>query len=545
MPPTGLVILIMASLGLYSCFQHFYQTNSKNAADSAELRDLVNTDKYFILHTDANAYAFSNPTVSNDTIKGDIAPLPLPHQQYLAPRFQERNRFRGKNRSVVLYEVHLYTHDPIDAGHASIPVKDIFRLDAYSLDKTATNTSKVFSIVGVTLGTALVVGLVIAATTGTSSSNAYASSGGGTTCSPKVYLAGNNTRQLAGVLYSGAIFAPLERTDYLPLPETRADDEQLHLQVQTAANEELYIHDVSLLRITHPSGTNVLADRHGRIWSYSHPIAPDHASIGDQRDVLPDIAADDQQYYGFTNHPEGQPNSDIVLDFKKPKHARSGRLIVKARNSLWGAYVFKGFKALYGEYYQTLLQVKDKADKQKLLQCELDQSMPLSVSVQHAGEWTPADFFYTTGNDAPRYMIMDLDLTGLETEDHVSIRLQTAFQFWDLDYAAMDYSKDLPTETARIPVSALDTPTHITDKDTLHLDFNIAHTPRPGYADSYFLVGAGYYHDNTRYPGKPQLDKLGAFSSKGAFDKFSRQQFEEMLAAIRTPANTDANHHLN
>ena len=65
------------------------------------------------------------------------------------------------------------------------------------------------------------------------------------------------------------------------------------------------------------------------------------------------------------------------------------------------------------------------------------------------------------------------------------------------------------------------------------MEFAVSPATDKGLANSYFLVGTGYYHDLTKYEGKRQLFELATFSQKGAFDKFSRKTFDDALSIIK------------
>ena len=150
--------------------------------------------------------------------------------------------------------------------------------------------------------------------------------------------------------------------------------------------------------------------------------------------------------------PTNQMNggSSVVLDFTKPLDATSGKLIVRGKNSNWAFYVFSEFKKLYGNYYQSFLLKKDKENSSRVLQCEINQSLPLMVSVNNGKGWKVVDYFFTPGNAASRDMIMQLDLNNFKNQDHIQIKLQTVYRFWDIDYAAIDFSNDLPVSVSYI-----------------------------------------------------------------------------------------------
>jgi hypothetical protein len=127
--------------------------------------------------------------------------------------------------------------------------------------------------------------------------------------------------------------------------------------------------------------------------------------------------------------------------------------------------------------------------------------------------------------------------------------------FWDLDYAGMDFSENLPFRTTWLSANEIyksDNTSqlkelnqrdkiyaHITDKEQLNMEFTVQAADGPRSINTYFLAGTGYYHENSHYIGKPQLNELVTFSGKGAFDKFSRKNFEELLYILKNSSNKD------
>jgi hypothetical protein len=189
--------------------------------------------------------------------------------------------------------------------------------------------------------------------------------------------------------------------------------------------------------------------------------------------------------------------------------------------------------------------MKDKADPQKLLQCELDQSLPLLVSIKKSDGWKPVDYFFTPGNLAGRNMIMEIDLADYKDSDRVQLKLETAFMFWEIDYAAMDFSDHNSFSTTDITPYNLVKTGHtaqladpaqqditLNDHEELSIDFLLKKNT-PGIISSCFFVGSGYYHDNTLYKGKPDTQTIAAFTQKGGFDKYSRQVFEVLQSAFK------------
>ncbi|HEY2347661.1 MAG TPA: hypothetical protein VGH64_01535, partial [Puia sp.] len=505
-------------------------------------------------------FAISHLKVSNEVLEADPGPLLSEHTAYLNPARPDHNRYPVNFQDVVLYEVHLYSQSPInDSGHLSIPLKNFDRIDIYQLDKKSTNKSTAGSIVGITLTTAAAVGIIVAIADASKSDPTPAPSPSTTpsniSCSPQVYLADNDHTELQGTLYSGALYASLERTDYLPLHMSQPDADNLQITVQGKKEEDIFVHDIHLMQVTHTDKEQALIDRKGQILIYADPVSPEKADIGGHANASREILARDGKYYSFTNHSKGENSSDIILDFKKPTGISTGKLIVNAKNSRWSYYLFSQFKSLYGDSYPGLLQRKDKADPKKVLQCELDQSLPLLVSVKDRGGWKFVDYFPTSGNTRDRDMIMNLDLSEFSSSDHVQIRLQTTFMFWDLDYAGMDFSQENSFQTAILPVSKQYTENPGTDPavrvpddqssieinggEQLRMEFANQRKAGNGLKNSYFLVGTGYYHDNTAFEGKPRYAELIRFAGKGAFDKYSRETFANLVKNLRDQSKTE------
>lgn len=550
---TMCLLFVLAAFSLSSCFSHYYKTNTEQTTDSERLQRLVNEKKYFILHRGNQYFGINNIRIENDQLNGDIEYLPAIHQKHLHPKKETRNRFHAMYSNIVKFEVHLYTNDSLkDVAHISIPVKDFYQMDVYELDKEATEQARVLSIIGITVGVAAAVVVIVSTVnainnlgSGDSWNTGNGSSGTETsTCSPQLYNSDGVTKSLTGILFSGAVFAPLQRTDYMPLPAPSAGN-QYHLQIKGGANEYLYIKQAKLLQVQHKANDRVLVDCHGNVLLYAAPLPPYNASTGETQEIKKTISIRDEKYYSFTNAVPGQQSSTLILDFKKPAGAGSGRLILTARNTAWALYVFKKYKSLYGENYTMLSSIKDKADPQKLMQCELDQSLPLLVSIKTRDGWKPADYFLTPGNLAARDMIMEIDLSDNKDSDHVELKLETAFMFWEIDYAAMDFSGQHSfTATGISPynlvkqgqseqlVNQTNQDIMLNDDEELNVDF-LQDKNMPGMISSCFFVGSGYYHDKTQYKGKPDAQTLAAFSQKGSFDKFSRQSFGILQSACR------------
>ena len=545
-------VCIGGLLAIQGCFPQYYQTNTVYQVNGDSLRSLTKENKYFVFHANNYEYALKDIKVNDSSIEGNLDSIMAEHGEYLHPRATIKNPFPSENAEFVLDEVHLYADPSITySSPVNIPFKDLRRMDVYGLDVKNTNKARTRGTVGAALIIVGTIGITIAAIEVhneledfNNSANAAAKS---ISCSPQVFVEGEKKAIRSGTLCSGAIYASLEREDWLPVMLNPNSDGLAQVMIKGAKNEELQFDNLRLIQLTHRQDGKVLIDRHGKMLTISNTVMPSSASIGNGIDQLKKVSFPDKNYYSFNNHPANGLSGDLIMDFKKPVGAGSGKLLISAKNSAWAYYVFNQYKRLYGEYYNDLIRKKDSADPAKVMQCELDQYLPILVSIRKGTEWKYLDFFPTSGTTEPRDLVMNLDLSGLEQNDHVQVRLQTAYLFWDLDYAAMDFSPErksaakiieplmtvIRDESGTFREAACQNG-HISfsDREELIMEYRINPTIENGMRTSYFLAGKGYYHDQTHYPGKPNLAEIARFSGKGAFDRYSRKKMEELQAVF-------------
>jgi hypothetical protein len=523
------VLLLLLAVAGSGCFFKYYRTGTTNKIDAQTIQNLQEAKKNFILHTPNGAFLMDSVRINNDIMRAGLSNVPTNYEIYLNPNQDKANRFKNEDRAEVLAEVHLFTHHQPDSGtQAVLNIHDFYRMDVYTFDKKATTKSTIGSIFIMLGAVAVAVGIFTFLTE----------------CNcPQVYACQGDQCQFKGGLYSGAISKSLERTDYMPLSNPMLSGNKIQLKILSVDEEEQVINQVGLLQVDHAVGTHVLLDRHGIPFVYGQPLAPESVVAGKEKDIMQAVSVADGHNYSFTNNAGDGQSSDIMLDFKKPIGASSGRLILRAKNSAWSGYLMRDFKALFGNQFTAWTAKKDMADPQEMVKWQLEQSLPMIVSVKKGKDWNYLDYFSTPGNTAPRDMIMNLDLSEFVNEDHVRVRLQTAFMFWDLDYAGMDFSQPAEYQSAFLSAKKMMKSdgrsqehllqgkdalyTHMLPKEDLELEFEVQSPKQSNDESSYFLVGGGYYHYQKNYEGKPNMSELSAFLKEGAFDHFSRKKFEE------------------
>ncbi|MEP6673862.1 MAG: hypothetical protein ABJA78_01860 [Ferruginibacter sp.] len=522
-----LLLIVAFALTVSSCYQHYFKTHTQQKADTDMLQKLQSANKYFIVHFKTGVAGLTNLSIKNNTIEADIVTLGEDHLKYLNPETSRTNRVKKNDKNAALMEVHLYTNEEKkDNGRLSLPLSSVNRVDVYEFDKSATNANHIISTVGVVIASVAVVTLIAVAIA----------------CNcPQIYVNNNGQYQFNGGMYSGAVYSSLERTDYMPLGSLQPTDNMLNLKIGNAPNEEQFINSVQLLKVDHPVGSKVMVDRHGNIFSYKDPQLPISVLAGTD-DVKEILRQTDQNYYSFNNNQGKKDFSNVILSFKKPANAAKAKLLIHGKNSDWSGYIYKEFNSLFGEGMSQWKKQEDKADPKVMEQWQKDQAMPVMVYVQNGNNWNYADYFAMTGNTASRDLVMELDLSNIK-EETINIKLETVYRFWDLDYAAIDFSdNEIQSSSYMDPVKAsLADATdeknnlllkdrqycHLTGADAINLQFGPA-VVHDKISSTWFLVSSGYYHSLEEYEGKPKLMELMKFKNKGTFNAFSKSKYQHV-----------------
>ena len=535
--------VLISIMGLSSCFLNFYRTNSKPSISTTTVSKLSSENRYFIIHFANSTNGLENVSANNDSIYGTIVPLTPEHSKNLYPEATNpKNRVKARDKKNTLMEVHLYTNAELkntDSVFAA-NISSFNRADVYELNKSATTTNHIISTVGIVTVSTVIIGLIVLAIT----------------CNcPQVYMENNGAYNFTSGLYSGAVYSTLERTDYLPLSTVPYNAKDISFKIANAKNEEQFINKVELLQVTHSANTNVLADRHGDIYSYEKTIAPVSAFTDDKNDIKKALTQTDEQYYSFDNNANKNGFSDVRLIFDKPANTTDAKLVIHARNTYWGGLLHKEFINLFGDDFEKWRAKQESANPKDLEKWQTEQALPLMVYIKTNDGWKFIDYFQLIGNTASRDMIMHIDTKNI-TGDKIELKLETAYRFWDLDFAGIDYSNN-ENFTAKViePTEAIKSDNTNEQQTLLNNDKNYVHLINDEFVSlkyafpqtvnyteaSYFLISGGYYHSLEKITGKADYNALMKFKKQGAFDKFSREKYKEAQDVAAVMKSLDNN----
>jgi hypothetical protein len=349
-----------------------------------------------------------------------------------------------------------------------------------------------------------------------------------------------------GEAYGGAIFAPAERNDYMPLPGIEPENNLYRLKISNELKERQYTNLAELWLAQHPTNTRVLLDQRGQVQTLTDPRPPVQAHTRSGADCTAQLLATDHNQHLFNEDAPGNAPNELVLTFTKPAGVRQGKLVLHAQNSLWLDYLYGAFIEKFGTYYNTWAAQQRTLPAETNRQWGLDQSIPLKVYVEAGRGWQLVETIQTVGPLASRDLVVPISFAP-DAGRKVRVKLECGFMFWEVDYAALDYSPNTPVqlENCRL-ASALtergaDARAQLASDDADYLKqlrpgTAVALTyesrlPKPDAKTSRtaFLRTKGYYEHIREFEGLPQVAELYTFRKPGRFVEFSKERYREAL----------------
>ena len=499
--------------------------------------NMLAESKRFVVHQGPATWELRNPHLNGEVLEGTQQPLSAPVMPYgVGPKKGYSPRYQLKDKSVVLNIVHIYVSD-VQAGsedRVSIPFAAIRQIDLLEKDSGKTTASYVFGTLGAVAGTFVVLAVIVALTK--------------SSC-PFVYAYDGHEYRFVGEAYGGAIFAPAERNDYLPLPAIEPENSQYRLKISNELKERQYTNLAELWVVQHAAATQVLLDQRGRVQTLAAPLPPTLARTPGGHDCTAQLQATDHQAVLFDEDLPGSTPNEVVLTFAKPAAARHGKLVLHAQNSLWLDYLYGAFIEKFGTAYNPWAAQQKTQSAAINRQWTLDQHIPLKVYVEAGHGWQLAETIPTVGPLASRDLVVPLDF-GAAPAGQVRVKLECGFMFWEVDYAALDCSPNGPVQLEKCRLSSAitergaDARAQLAADDTLYLS-----QPRPGATVSLtyeselpavaagtrhtvFLRTKGYYEHIRDFPGLPNLPELYGFKKPGRFVEFSKEKYRAATQEI-------------
>lgn len=508
-------------------------TTSDNFAD--QYKSINKKQRYVIIHSGNNIWHLNNLIVNEDKKEMtatllEVAPAHLlyPLKENIKSRSYKKSKSFGKT-----LEIHFYTNENIIGNSYSevvIPFSNINRIEVYEPD----SGKAILSVLGFTVSTLALIAIIIAATK--------------SSC-PFLYTKNGDSFAFTGELYPGAILPNLERIDYIPLSNFTAQNDEYELKI---TNELLEIQRTDLAQLVvlnHPENIDFLLDQNGKPHSISKKESPKQILINDYPTRIENSLKKDSISFLFnTEKSSDNERNNISLTFDNNTKSKQAKLVLSAKNSLWLDLVYGKFNEQFGSYFKRFQKKQHKVSAEKNIQWRNEQDIPLSVYVKSNKEWNLVERINPVGPMAFRDLIIPINLEKIQSKK-IEIKLECGFMFWEIDYVAIDFSTDIPSDPQFInPLSAIDenglNVTHLLDNEDKNylIQPNIGNEvvikyrvepPKNKEKQTVFLKNKGYYEYIRDYKGIPNFAKLKTFKNKGALSKYSKEEYSRFMK----PAN--------
>ncbi|WP_190242622.1 hypothetical protein [Hymenobacter lapidiphilus] len=531
-------LLLVALLPLHLSCSYYY---TRNQAVTAPTLTTLADSKVFVVHQGAETWQLVSPRFNGEVLEGvKAAPYMQLAQHSQPPVGGTSARYNVLDKNVVLNVVHLYIseHQESPGQLVRIPLAAVQRLDLVEKDTGRTTASYLLVGLGIAAAVFVIVGIIALLLK--------------SSC-PFVYAYDGQNYHFVGEAYGGAIFAPLERDDYLPLPGIEPQSQQYRLKLTNELRERQYTNLAELWVVAHPANTQVLLDQHGGVHTVARPQLAISAVSLAGADCAQQLAAADHNAFLFNEELAGTAVRNITLAFARPAAARTAKLVLRAKNSLWLDYLYGEFAKKFGSYYTHWASREKQLPAATINQWMRDQGMPLKVYVATTQGWRLVENIPLVGPLAARDLVVPLDLTNVPPGP-VRVKLEAGFMFWEVDYAALDATPDQPFTLEKCrPQTALDE--HGLDQagNLAADDAQYLQQPHPGMevtlsyqsrleapttqpGRSVFLRTKGYYEHIRHYEGLPNLPELYGFRKPGRFMEFSQERYYETARQLNLTA---------
>jgi hypothetical protein len=490
------------------------------------LKDIGELNKYFLIHDHDNTWVLSNISVDSINLYGALELVDEENIYYA----DKRGYRYHKDEKEILNEVHFYFNEEapkLNSATTIIPLSAIKEIRIIEKNTGKTVASYVFTTLGTLMGVFVIVMTIIILTK--------------SSC-PYIYVDDGEGFVFQGETFGGAIAQNLERDDYLPLPSIQMKEGIYRLRVNNELKERQYTDVAELIIVNHSEEQEVLLDKYGQAQLIEELHTSRQATSLDGTNIQSVLEKKDNEVFLF-NHQMVSKNG-AILKFNKPSKAALGKLVFKAKNTLWFDYMFGEFLEKFGMSFDKWMNKQAQLLPSERLEKILENDFPLSVYVKRDNEWQLVDYLYTVGPLANRDFVIPIDLSGISGNE-VEIKMETGFMFWELDFAAMDFSDHTKLDVTRLkPFSAWGTGAQDWTAALGKIDGNYMAQEKVGdvteiiyqvppalqqQSQTVFLHTRGYYELIRDFDGLPQISALNKFKVPGYFSEFSRAGYLRTL----------------
>lgn len=429
-----------------------------------------------------------------------------------------------------------------------------FRIDDISSVTVPGQTSGAY--VGAAIGLAadvLVIAVVASSLSNRNEPEREYDGGGQRLSCPLVFGFDGEDYRLEAEVFGGALFPSMPRTDWARLEHTLEHGSTVHLKISGQPGETQYLDELALVTVDHAPGAEVLSSRRGAFLLVSDPKPPTRARGFRGRNVLESVRIADERYW--ESNPFGrdakvpeQVRDFIELDFERPVDAASATLVLRVRNTSWGAHLQRELLALLGSERGAFERELERSPELRAAtEAAMVREGMLLVKIHEDGAWRTVDHVWEVGPAAGREVGVPLELQRVRG-NRVRLRLESSVGLWRVDRVAMGFGPVRAVSGREVaPSTLLDARGHDRGRLVSRIDRRFVEMPWdaelraafapppmvPGQQRTIFVKASGWYRIHTDDPGhgRPELVRR-MMAEPGAYGRFALEKLNEHVRQV-------------
>jgi DNA-binding GntR family transcriptional regulator len=359
---------------------------------------------------------------------------------------------------------------------------------------------------------------------------------------PHVYVLNGDSYQYTTSMFTGAIAPNLERSDFKKMPDFNEDSENYSIIVKNEEHEVQHIDLAELVVAYHSSDVSVLQDQKGNMFTISEPFEP-AIVINEYGENLTQTLSDaDDVSYSFNE--ESVPGLQSVYATFKLNQSQSiePKLLLTLKNSSWSGFVHDELKGLFGNKLDEYREMNSSKKREKLETELANQGVLLKLAVRSGDEWVDLENINLIGDVDYNQIVSQIPAEYVENGE-VNIKLSSGFNFWELDYIAMDVSEEKEIIVEKLSPPSIEQTNKLVTADEEYVLLNLDDEIEINFEGlqhhdnmrrTIFLHSRGYYVSNEVGVGKMNKKALFAIKKESGLSEFSRGlylEFKKYMAA--------------
>lgn len=354
---------------------------------------------------------------------------------------------------------------------------------------------------------------------------------------PHNYTFDGNQFSYSNTLFTGASAQNLERFDYKKLDDLFEDQSTYEMILKNELNESQFINQLELIVVNHDKNISVVSDQQGNLYSIKEANAPISVMNANNEDVKELVITKDEQSYSF-NEMTDENMVNLYATFDKPTDISNAKMVIDLKNTQWGGLVYQEFGNIMGDRFDDWVAKNQERSPEQARKEQKEAGIQLIPYIKKDNTWIELDAIDLIGEVNYNSLVVPIpeELIG---DDKIEIKLQAGFNFWQVDYLAMDFTQSDELDVQTLSPSLINgvesfSANYDDEKylellntgDSAHIQFMGLNSS--GETRTILLKSKGYYLIKDIYAGKPNWKELMRINEPGGLSILSKDIFIEV-----------------